>query len=111
VTAALLAGVPLLIMPTQLEQLMSSRRVAQQMAAIVVMKNRPTGGKEDPSVGEPPKDEKAEKPVDYAGLIKQLLTDEKFRQGARAFAKKYERFSQAGQSRAIASRVEQLLQS
>ena len=111
VTAALLAGVPLLIMPTQLEQLMSSRRVAQQNAAIVVMKNKPTGGKEDPGVGEPPKDEKAEKPIDYAGLLKQLLTDEKYRAGARAFAKKYERFSQAGQSRAIASRVEQLLQS
>jgi UDP:flavonoid glycosyltransferase YjiC (YdhE family) len=112
VTAALLAGVPLLIMPTQLEQLMSSRRVAQQNAAIVVMKAKPTGGKENPAAGEPPAEGKeAEKPTDYGRLIKQLLTDEKYRAGARAFAKKYERFSQAGQSRAIASRVEQLLQS
>lgn len=108
-TVALLAGVPLLLLPTQLEQLMGARRVAELNAAIVVMKNKPTGPKDDK-----PKTDKDGKPVadtDYPALIRQLLTEERFRKGAGAFAKKYERFSQAGQSRAIVSRIEQLIQS
>ena len=88
---------------------MGSRRVAQLGAAIVVMKNNLTGGKD----GKPLKDKdgKTIPDTDYLALIRQLLKEEKFRAGARAFAKKYEKFNQAGQSRAIASRVEELLQS
>jgi UDP:flavonoid glycosyltransferase YjiC (YdhE family) len=108
-TVALLAGVPLLLLPTQLEQLMGARRVAQLGAAIVVMKNKPTGAKDDKDGKD--KDGKPVPETDYRALMRQLLKEDKFRAGARAFAKKYERFNQAGQSRAIASRVEQLLQS
>lgn len=108
-TVALLAGVPLLLMPTQLEQLMGARRVAELNAAIVVMKNSPVGGKDGkPAVG---KDGKPIPDTDYLALIRQLLTEDRFRKGARAFAKKYEKFSQAGQSRAIVSRIEQLIRS
>ena len=103
-TVALLAGVPLLLLPTQLEQAMGARRVAQLGAAIVVMKGNPPSqdGKDD---GKPKAPE-----TDYAALIRDLLTQEKFRKAAGVFAKKYARFSQAGQSRAIATRIEQMLQ-
>jgi hypothetical protein len=108
-TVALLDGVPLLLLPTQLEQLMGARRVAELNAAIVVMKNKPVGGKDGkPAVG---KDGKPIPDTDYLGLIRQLLTEGRFREGARAFARKYERFTQAGQSRAIVSRIEQLIRS
>lgn len=109
VTVALLAGVPLLLLPTQLEQLMSCRRVAELGAAMVVMKGKPVGAKDDT-----PKLDKDGKPVpetDYLALMRQLLGEERFRAGAAAFAKKYARFSQAGQSRAIVSRIEQLIRS
>jgi UDP:flavonoid glycosyltransferase YjiC (YdhE family) len=103
-TVALLAGVPLLLLPTQLEQAMGARRVAQLGAAVVVMKGNPPA-KDAKDDGKPKAPE-----TDYAALIRDLLTQEKFRKAAGAFAKKYARFSQAGQSRAIATRIEQMLQ-
>lgn len=100
-TVSLLAGVPLLLLPTQLEQLMGARRVADLGAAMVVMKD-----------SAPPKDEKAakaEKQTDYRKLIGDLLGDARYRNAAKKFATKYAKFSQDGQSRAISTRIEELL--
>jgi UDP:flavonoid glycosyltransferase YjiC (YdhE family) len=109
-TVSLLAGVPLLLLPTQLEQAMGARRVADLGAAMVVMKGRPANagkGKE----GKKAKAKEKPKPgANYAALLRQLLGEERFRKAAAGFAQKYARFSQEGQSRAIATRIEQLLQ-
>jgi UDP:flavonoid glycosyltransferase YjiC (YdhE family) len=104
-TVSLLAGVPLLLLPTQLEQLMGSRRVQQLGAATVVMKD--TAPPKDDKSGKKPKPRPE---TDYAKLIDDLLTQPGFRAAAKKFAAKYARFNQAGQSRAISTRIEQLLQ-
>jgi UDP:flavonoid glycosyltransferase YjiC (YdhE family) len=105
-TVALLAGVPLLLLPTQLEQAMGARRVAGLGAAIVVMR----GNRPDEKAAKEGESAKPEPETDYSRLIHDLLSHDKYRKAAGAFAKKYARFSQASQSRDIASRIEQLLQ-
>ena len=96
VTASLLAGVPLLLLPTQLEQFMSTRRVVQSGAAIMVTPPDKTSKEPPPA-------------PDYPALIQSLLTDNKYRNKAGEFARKYARFNQAHQARAIATRIEELL--
>ncbi len=98
VTASLLAGIPLLLLPTQLEQFMSTRRVHQLGAAIAI--TPPDKTKKEPEADH-----------DYPKIIKQLLTEKSFRDKAGEFAKKYARFNKAHQSRMIASRIEELLRS
>lgn len=106
VTASLLAGIPLLILPTQMEQVMSTRRVVQLGAALMSMpedKKKPADkdGKE-----EPPRP-----PPDYPAMLNRLLTEPGFRNKAGEFAQKYKGFSRERQARALATRVEELLQS
>jgi len=71
---ALLAGVPVLLMPTQAEQFLMSRRVAQSGAGVnAAMLPRP---------------------VDWRRLVRQMLDGAPFRRAAQNFATRYEGFSQ-----------------
>ena len=99
VTGALLSGVPLLLVPTQLEQYLTCRRVKQLGAGLFVEMQQKKAKAGEKTV-----------PPDYAGLIKRLLAEPEFRARARDFAKKYASFSQSAQAVALATRIEQLLQ-
>lgn len=116
VTASLLAGVPLLILPTQMEQVMSTKRVVQLGAALMSMpaeKNRPAA-KDEAGKDAAGKDKKEAEPPplpDYPAILNRLLTEETFRAKAGEFAQKYRNFSREKQARVIATRVEELLRS
>jgi len=92
VSAVLLAGKPLLLLPNQLEQYLVARRIEELGAGLVVNA-----------------DIKDAKP-DYPSLLKRLLQEATFRQAAQAFAKKYGQFQPEAQYRAMANVVEKLLQ-
>jgi UDP-N-acetylglucosamine:LPS N-acetylglucosamine transferase len=115
VAATLLAGIPQLLLPTQLEQMLLSRRVVE-LGAGMIAEARPAAGTKEEKGKEKGKDSnpvetpaKARKPPDYAKLLDNLLKKTKYRQAARAFAKKYARFSQARQINLMANRVEEIL--
>ena len=72
-------------------------------------KNKGTGKKDARGKGTRDNKDKNRKPPKYRELIDGLLKLPKYRQAARAFAKKYARFNQATQISAMASRVEQIL--
>ncbi len=101
VTAALLRGVPLLALPTQLEQFLTARRIKEMGAGLYA----------DFEPRKPKEGEKKPAAPDFAALIRRLLEEPGFRAKARAFAQKYKNFSQAAQAHALATRIEQLLQS
>lgn len=88
--AMLLAGVPLLLLPTQLEQLLASSRVAATGAGAYVQ----------------PKKNQA---LDYRAILTHMLATPKFAEQAKAFAAKHADFTQAGQCEAMARRVEEIL--
>ena len=100
VAAALLAGVPLLLLPTRqhLEQTLTAFRVAQMGAGLMVMqkpRNEPPGQ----NVQEP----------DYRAPLIRLLGKPSFAQQARAFAAKHSDFDQTAQRNAIVRRIEEIL--
>jgi UDP:flavonoid glycosyltransferase YjiC (YdhE family) len=89
-TQALLAGVPLLLMPMQVEQFLIARRVAQCGAALnAAMLPRP---------------------LDWRALVRRLLDEPAFAQAARAFALRYRDFGQQAQAEAMVDAFERQLQ-
>jgi len=107
VAAFMLAGTPLLLLPTQLEQLLASRRVEALGAGLLVNLEAEDNRKQRKTTGKKPPAKKAT--VDYRSLLKRLLEQESFRASARTFAKKYARFHPASQSSAMATAVEKIL--
>ncbi len=88
-TAFLLAGKPLLLLPTHLEQFLLARRVAEMGAGILIHPEQPPGDLCEP----------------LAALAAQLG----FKASARAFAEKYASFDQARVTSNLARRVEEIL--
>ena len=86
---ALLAGVPLLLLPTQMEQFMIARRVEESGAGVNAAA-RP-------------------RPLDYAVLIGTLLGDSTFRQAARACAQQHAGFTPQRHTTELADEFERLL--
>jgi UDP:flavonoid glycosyltransferase YjiC (YdhE family) len=84
----LLAGVPLLLLPTQLERFLMATRVVAMGAGIAV----------HPEVPSP----------DYANLIRTLLDVPDYREHARLFAQKYAGFDPVAQQQTIAARIEEI---
>jgi UDP:flavonoid glycosyltransferase YjiC (YdhE family) len=89
VAAILLAGKPLLLLPFQLEQFLLSQRVAQLGAGVFI----------DPDARE----------KDHAGALRALLSEPRFAENARAFARKYASAMQPQIIAAIAERCEGML--
>ncbi len=121
VAAALLAGVPLLLLPTQLEQYLTSLRVVQ-MGAGLLMKQRPPDEPPAPK-GQgiaaaapkaqgptPPVPSKAPEP-DFRAVLIRLLSKPAFAKQAKAFAARHADFNQAAQCDAMARRIEELAES
>ena len=71
---ALLAGVPVLLLPMQTEQFLMSRRVGQTGAGINAAELR--------------------RPVDWRALLRRLLAEPRFREAAQAFAQAHAGFTQ-----------------
>lgn len=90
IAAMLLAGVPLLLLPTQLEQYLAAWRVEQYGAARLV-------------------DPEAPVKANYAALIAELLTNPEYRARAQAFAAAHAGFDQQEQLRSMVERIEALL--
>jgi UDP:flavonoid glycosyltransferase YjiC (YdhE family) len=84
----LMAGVPLLLLPTQLERFLLATRVAAMGAGIAVNPDAP--------------------PPDYSALIRTLLDAPGYRENARLFAKKYADFDQNEQQENIVARIEEI---
>ena len=84
----LLAGVPLLLLPDQLERFLLATRVAAMGAGIAVNPEAP--------------------PPDYVAVIRQLLDAPGYRENARLFAKKYAGFNQDEQQENIVARIEEI---
>jgi len=84
----LLAGVPLLLLPTQLERFLLATRVASLGAGIAVNPEAPL--------------------PDYRLLLRSLLEKPGYRESARRFANKYAGFSQAEQQENIVARIEEI---
>jgi len=86
----LLAGIPLLLLPTQLEQLLAAKRVVTLGMGLLA-------------------DAEQKKKPDYRELLKRLLSESGFLDAARAFAAKYAKFNQTAQVNAMAARIEKIL--
>ena len=84
----LMAGVPLLLLPTQLERFLLATRVAATGAGIAVNPEAPL--------------------PDYPALIRMMLDAPGYRGNARLFAKKYAGFDQRGQQENIVARIEEI---
>jgi UDP:flavonoid glycosyltransferase YjiC (YdhE family) len=84
----LMAGVPLLLLPTQLERFLLATRVAAIGAGIVVNPDAP--------------------PPDYSALIRMMLDVPDYRDKARSFANKYADFDQNEQQERIVARIEEI---
>jgi UDP:flavonoid glycosyltransferase YjiC (YdhE family) len=84
----LMAGVPLLMLPTQLERFLLATRVAALGAGIAVNPEAPL--------------------PDYRALIRALLDAPGYRENARLFAKKYAGFNQDQQQENIVARIEEI---
>lgn len=82
----LMAGVPLLLLPTQLERFLLAMRVAAMGAGIAVNPDAP--------------------PPDYTALVRMLLDAPGYREQARQFAKRYGDFDQNRQQEDIVDRIE-----
>jgi UDP:flavonoid glycosyltransferase YjiC (YdhE family) len=87
--AVLLGGRPLLLLPTQLEQYMAARRVADLGAGIIA----------SPEAGT----------TDYAAALRRLIDEPGFREAAARFAERHAAFDQSAQFRSMADRCEVLL--
>lgn len=84
----LMAGVPLLLLPNQLEQFLLATRVAATGAGIAVNPEAPL--------------------PDYPALIRMMLDTPGYRENARLFAKKYADFNQSEQQENIVARIEEI---
>jgi UDP:flavonoid glycosyltransferase YjiC (YdhE family) len=84
----LMAGVPLLLLPTQLERFLLATRVAAMGAGIAV----------NPETS----------PPDYVTVIRSMLDAPGYREHARLFAKKYADFNQNEQQENIVARIEEI---
>jgi UDP:flavonoid glycosyltransferase YjiC (YdhE family) len=84
----LMAGVPLLLLPNQLERFLLATRVASLGAGIAVNPDAP--------------------PPDYSALIRMMLDAPGYRDQARLFAKKYAGFDQNEQQEDIVARIEEI---
>jgi UDP:flavonoid glycosyltransferase YjiC (YdhE family) len=84
----LIAGVPLLLLPTQLEQFLLAKRVEALGAGITVNPEVP--------------------PPDYAAVIRRMLDMPGYREHARMFAKIYAGFNQNEQQENIVDRIEKI---
>ena len=89
IAAMLLAGVPQLLIPIQLEQYVMARHVTAYGAGLFV----------DPQKPQP----------DYASLLHELLSNPIYRSRARKFAETYAAFNQTQQIVAMAARIEEIL--
>jgi hypothetical protein len=106
--AMLLAGVPLLLLPTQLEQYMAASRVVQLGAGVMVSERPPDEQQPVPKGRQGPAPQKAPEP-NYRALLIRLLSRPAFAARAKAFAAKHADFDQAAQCEAMARRMEELL--
>lgn len=86
---AILAGVPVLMLPTQAEQFLMAVRVEQAGAGINVAA-RP-------------------RPTDYQALLKQMLQQPAHRQAAQALAQRYQGFTHEGQTTELVDAFESLI--
>jgi hypothetical protein len=86
---ALLAGVPVLLMPVQSEQFLISRRVARSGAGINASELR--------------------RPLDYGAVIASMLGESSYRLAARAFAKRYSGFTIEQQTLDLVDEFERLM--
>jgi len=101
IAASLVAGVPLLLLPMQLEQFIESLRIKQLGAAeLVGIESRPS--KKD----EPTKSED----INFDALIAKLLNTPAYKAKAKAFSSKYSKFDQANQFKMMAKKVSEVLQ-
>ncbi len=89
IAPALLAGVPVLLLPTQTEQFLISRRLVTTGAAVNAAQLR--------------------RPVNYVELIASMLGACTYRDAAQTFAKRHANFTVAGQTQALVSEFERLL--
>ena len=85
----MLAGKPLLLLPTHLEQYLVARRVVDMGAGAVVSPEAPVG--------------------DLVPLIAELLSNPGYRQNAQAFAAKYAKFDQQAVISNLVRRVGEVL--
>ena len=88
-SALLLAGIPLLLLPLQLEQFMTAMNVANLGAGIALHPEQ--------------------HPKDHAGALQRLLADPAYALRAQDFAARYDHEAQAQRVQKIANRCEQLL--
>lgn len=88
-TAFLLAGKPLLLLPTHLEQFLVARRVVEMGAGAVVSPEAPVG--------------------DLAPMLAELLNNPTYRQNAQGFADKYAKFDQQAVIANLVRRVAEVL--
>jgi UDP:flavonoid glycosyltransferase YjiC (YdhE family) len=84
----LVAGIPLLLLPTQLERFLLATRVASMGAGVAVNPEMPV--------------------PDYRALIRTLLDETSYRENAQRFAKKYAGFSRDEQQENIVARIEEI---
>ena len=89
VSALLLEGIPLLLLPGQLEQFLLAMNVQNMGAGLVVNPEEPNNN--------------------YAALLERLLTEPCFGQSARNFAAKYAQESQQERVNKIARRCEEII--
>lgn len=89
VARALLGGIPVVMLPSQLEQFIMSVNVVRYGAATMVKQN--------------------EEQPDFAGVIHQALNDENIRQKAKEFAARHAAFDQQKQIIGIVNRIEGLI--
>ena len=89
VARALLGGIPVVMLPSQLEQFIMSVNVVRYGAATMVKQN--------------------EEQPDFAGVIHQALIDENIRQKAKEFAARHAAFDQQKQIIGIVNRIEGLI--
>lgn len=89
IAPALLAGVPVLLLPTQTEQFLISRRIAATGAGLNAAQLR--------------------RPTNYISLIASMLGASSYREAAQAFAARHANFTVAGQSQALVTEFERLM--
>lgn len=89
VAAFLLAGVPMILFPNHLEQLLVARRAIQLGAAMM------------------PKPDTKEVP--YVKMLNHVFQEHSFKERAKSFAEKYQEYDLQGQTVSIAERLEALI--
>ena len=88
-TAFLLAGKPLLMLPSHLEQFLVARRVVEMGAGMLINPEQPPG--------------------DLRGALEALQSNRSYRENAQAFATKYAAFDQSKVIRNLVRRIDELI--